>query len=123
MSRDAEETSGREANLVIRSKCGTAEINVENVWSVKDISITSEHIPKQADLHLYSDLSGIQIPNLDAGKVELLIGSDTPEAFWIQEERRGQKGEPYAMRTTLGWAIIGPLGAGSRSGAFLNVTQ
>ncbi len=123
IATDSKETIGHETNLVVRSKTSTTEINVENVWTVKEIPITAEHIPKQADLHLYQHLHDIVIPEVAAGKVELLIGSNTPEAFWISDERRGQKGEPYALKTLLGWAIIGPLSVGHRSRALVNFTQ
>ena len=33
---------------------------------------------------------------------------DTPEAFWIEHELRSKPGEPYAIRTMLGWSLIGP---------------
>jgi len=36
--------------------------------------------------------------DLDNGQTEL----------WLVEERRGKKGEPYAVRTSLGWSLIGP---------------
>ena len=38
----------------------------------------------------------------------LLIGVDTPEAFWIEDELRGKPGEPFAIKTMLGWSLIGP---------------
>ena len=38
----------------------------------------------------------------------ILIGVDVPEAFWVIEECRGRPSEPYALRTTLGWSLIGP---------------
>ena len=38
----------------------------------------------------------------------LLIGVNTSEAFWVIEERRGNVGNPYAVRTTLGWSLVGP---------------
>ena len=31
-----------------------------------------------------------------------------PDFFWVLEERRGQRGEPYAIRCPLGWTLIGP---------------
>ena len=39
-----------------------------------------------------------------------IIGCNIPEAFWVLEERRGNKGNPYAIRSSLGWALIGPMG-------------
>ena len=38
----------------------------------------------------------------------LLIGVDVPEVFWVQEERRGKIGEPYAMKTILELSLLGP---------------
>ncbi|XP_038061120.1 uncharacterized protein LOC119731907 [Patiria miniata] len=38
----------------------------------------------------------------------LLIGGDTPEVFWVLEERRGRRKEPYAVRSLLGWTLLGP---------------
>ena len=40
----------------------------------------------------------------------LLIGSDTPEAFYELDERRGKTTEPRAIKTALGWTIQGPSG-------------
>ena len=34
---------------------------------------------------------------------------NVPEAFWVLEERRGDKGDPYPIRSPLGWTLIGPM--------------
>ena len=47
-------------------------------------------------------------------KVELLIGQDVPEAIIPQEVRSTPNG-PYAVRTSLGWSINGPLHEGTDS--------
>jgi hypothetical protein len=39
-----------------------------------------------------------------------LIGSDVPEVFWTLDQRRGDKRQPYAVKTILGWTVIGPTG-------------
>ena len=36
-----------------------------------------------------------------------LTGVDVPHAFWTLEERRGNVGEPFAVRTLLGWSLMG----------------
>ena len=41
--------------------------------------------------------------------VEILIGQDAPGALIPHEVRSGREGDPYAIRTKLGWAINGPL--------------
>ena len=45
----------------------------------------------------------------------MLIGANVPEAQIQEEVRVGGAGEPYAVRTLLGWAIMGPLNSNIRS--------
>ena len=40
----------------------------------------------------------------------MLIGANAPEAQVHEEFRRGGS-EPYAVRTVLGWAVLGPVDA------------
>ena len=47
-------------------------------------------------------------PEQTSKEVLLLIGLDVPEVFWSLEERRGKPDEPYAVRTVLGWSLLGP---------------
>ena len=54
-------------------------------------------------------MTGIQVPQIEADEITLLIGSDVPEAFWVEEDRRGLRGEPYALKTPLGWSLLGPV--------------
>ena len=44
-------------------------------------------------------------PDGDEKVVEILIGSDVPEAHWIFEQRRGKEKKPYAVQTLLGWTL------------------
>ena len=39
--------------------------------------------------------------------VELLIGRNAPEVFWVDEERRGKPGQPFSQPTKLGWTVQG----------------
>ena len=41
----------------------------------------------------------------------MLIGANVPEAQVHEECRRRGSGEPYAVRTVLGWAVLGPVDA------------
>ena len=43
----------------------------------------------------------------------MLIGANVREAQVHEECRRGGSGEPYAVRTVLGWAVLGPVDATS----------
>ncbi|XP_067030756.1 uncharacterized protein [Acropora muricata] len=61
-----------------------------------------------------------KFPRLDGKAIEILIGNDVPEAHWVFEQRRGRRKQPYAVRTPLGWTLIGPLGQTSSSVAQVN---
>ncbi len=34
---------------------------------------------------------------------------DVPEAHWALDQRRGRRKEPYAVKTLLGWTLLGPV--------------
>ena len=53
-------------------------------------------------------MRGVTFPELTSKEVLLLIGLDVLEVFWSLEERLGKPDEPYAVRTVLGWSLIGP---------------
>ena len=42
--------------------------------------------------------------------MKLLTGTDVPEAHWIEEQKRDNRKEPFAVRSLLGWMILGPSG-------------
>ena len=76
----------------------------------------------QQDAEKWSHLKDIEIPETDP-EVSLLIGSDVPQALEPLEIRRGQRGEPYATRTALGWVVNGPIGrtgSAPHSASFIN---
>ncbi|MPC34331.1 hypothetical protein E2C01_027716 [Portunus trituberculatus] len=52
--------------------------------------------------------------------VELLIRQDAPLLLTPLEVRCGRNGEPFAIRTKLGWAINGPLGPQERRSMSFN---
>ena len=51
----------------------------------------------------------------------MIIGTSVPDAFWVLEERRGNRGEPYAIRTPLGWTLMGPMDKSHGEDCHLNV--
>ena len=44
-------------------------------------------------------------------RVGIIIGSNVPEAHWVLDQRRGGRKEPYAVKTLLGWTLLGPVGS------------
>ena len=51
----------------------------------------------------------LKIPDVDDKQVTMLIGANVPEVQMNEECRWGKSGEPFAVRTVLGWAVFGPV--------------
>ena len=86
---------------------GTDKIEVNRLWTVDKLNASSCSIPSEQDARKWPHLSDIKLPNIDERQVKLIIGTNTPEAFWVLEERRN-RGEPYAICSPLGWTMMGP---------------
>jgi hypothetical protein len=114
---------GVELNLQVSAVGGNDVIDLRRVWSVEKLPISLESCPTNADVGKWRHLEGIIIPEISSAQVEMLIGSDTPEAFWVEEQRRGNRGEPYAIRSVLGWTIVGPTGKGLKANRSVHFQQ
>jgi hypothetical protein len=89
---------------------GNENIDVTRAWTVNNLPVSKRSIPIANDVFGWSHLDGIVFPELENEKVSMIIGSDVPEAHWVIEQRRGGRKEPYAVRTPLGWTLMGPIG-------------
>ena len=81
-------------------------LTIENVKVIDNLTITTTR-PK--DLSRWPHLKDLNIPDVDDNQVTMLIGANVPEAQVHGECRRGRSGEPYAVRTVLGWAVLRPV--------------
>ena len=63
----------------------------------------------QFDIERWPHLKDLEIPELKAAEVHLLIGQDSSDLLIPADVRRGGPGEPFAVLTPLGWAINGPV--------------
>ena len=97
---------GEKVNLTVRSLTGD-EINLQNVLSVDQLLVVPNPALTHHEFEAWPHLQDLDLPAAH-GEVLLLIGLDTPEAFWVKEERRGSAKEPYAVRGVLGWSVVGP---------------
>ena len=67
-------------------------------------------------------LKVLKILDVDDNYVTMLIGANVPEAQVPEECWREKSGEPYADRTVLGWAMLGPVNVAiSSSSQVVNV--
>ncbi|XP_071481344.1 uncharacterized protein [Diadema antillarum] len=114
---------GLEVGFTVQGLDGKEEIELSHVWTVDTLPISDSLIPNKESIRRWDHLKGITFPSIDQRKIKLLIGGDTPEAFWVMEQRRGKRKEPYAIRCPLGWTLMGPTSTGERSSASVNFTS
>ena len=103
-------------------------IILNKVLAVDGFPKLESGIVSQAEVGQWDHLCDI-VDQQDAGydsDVLLIIGQDHPEILRPLEIRRGGDQEPYAIRTTLGWTINGPIGScnvASCISAFIDATD
>ena len=114
VNKTARRSSGVEAKLLIKPVDGDNAVVLDQVWSMESLNISLKGLPSDEEIQAWPHLTGIQVPQIEADEITLLIGSDVPEAFWVEEDRRGLRGEPYALKTPLGWSLLGPVSKDAR---------
>ena len=58
-------------------------------------------------LNKLSHLRHVTFPEVERKKVSILIGTSLQEAFIPLEVKKGKSNEPFAIRSCLGWSILG----------------
>ena len=94
-------------NLSVMSQDGSF-LNLSNVFVLDNIPVNQYEVNVSEYDHLY-DLPVEKCVN----KVDILIGQDNSEALIPLQVKRGKQGEPFAVRTLLGWSINGPTSSGN----------
>ncbi|XP_038060478.1 uncharacterized protein LOC119731375 [Patiria miniata] len=90
------------------------------VYTRRELPIHDANLAKQEDIEKWPHLQGLKLPQVDKGRVQLLIGQDVPEALMPLEVKKGERNAPYATRTELGWSLNGPLGMANKHTATSN---
>lgn len=99
------------------SPVALASMLVSDVHESKFVTLSSvfakpnmiDNVATYEDVSRWKHLCDLSMPITDAKEVKLLIGQDASNIIMPLEVRRGDKGEPYAVRTLLGWTLNGPL--------------
>lgn len=90
-------------SLYVESTSSGEMLSLKNVYIIDDIPMTDAKI----DVNEFSHLCDLPVQQT-VGEVDLLIGQDNSEALLPLEVRKGEVGEPFAVRTLLGWSLHGP---------------
>lgn len=83
--------------------------------------ISSRSIPSELEAKQWPHLFDMKLRSFAEKEVQIIIDTNGPEAFWVLEERRGNRGQPYAILTPLGWTLMGPMTKSKDAENHLNV--
>ena len=86
-------------------------VELSNVRTVKHMPISRDCIAKKGELTRWSHLCDIELQELEVGEVMLVIGlKEKPNLFLPLKYKAGGEDEPVAVRYSLGWTVIAPVG-------------
>ena len=98
-------------NLTVMSMDESIAVELQGVRTVAQMPISRSCIPREGDLARWPHLQGIDIPAVRDTEVLLLIGlKEKPSLFLPLEVKAGGVDEPIAIRYSLGWTVMGPMG-------------
>ncbi len=103
-------TCQRISGLVVRGVNEEAEINLPRTYTRTAIPAKRGQIPRRETAEQWNHLNAIatkMIPYQRNVEVGLLIGLSCTKAIKPKEVIPGSEDEPYAVRTVLGWGVIG----------------
>ena len=83
------------------------KIAVHNAWAVQDLTIPLKHLTVCTKGDLWPHLHQVTFPEVERNKVSVLIDTNVQEAFIPLEVKKGEPNEPFAIRSCLGWSILG----------------
>uniref|UniRef100_A0A1A8V575 DUF5641 domain-containing protein n=1 Tax=Nothobranchius furzeri TaxID=105023 RepID=A0A1A8V575_NOTFU len=111
IGRDTIVKSQRVSGLRVRGYRSSLLIDLPPAYTKDCIPVNRDHIPTCETAKKWNHLSKIveEMPPLQDCEVGLLIGYNCARAMAPRDVISGRNEEPYAVRTDLGWSIVGGL--------------
>ena len=103
----------KRVSLTIAGLNSNDVVDLHEVFSVKSLPIKPNKALIADEVNAWPHLQGLYFPKFPTS-VGLLIGVDNPELFWTLEEKKGAPGQPFAVRTRLGWSLLGATATSER---------
>ena len=94
-------------------------LSLPAVYTLNTIPVSRDDIPTASELKVWSHLRELETPEIDS-EIGLMIGNNVPEAMEPWDVIHGNKGEPFAVKTKLGWVVNGPMKHGNDSNIRFN---
>ena len=103
---------------------GKTKFVLDQVLTMDSLPIGERHFASNRELRKWPHLDGVSLPEIEGLRVSILIGSDRLDIIDDNSEiRRGARGQPYAVKTPLGWTVYGPMGEPNSDGVHVNFVK
>ena len=113
---ESQKVESQVVDIVVESMDGSTSVALENIRTVKNIPILEGCIPRREDLENWHHFENVHLHEAESREVMLIIDvKENPQLFLPLDYRVGGKNEPVAVRYSLGWTILGPVGGGEES--------
>jgi hypothetical protein len=104
----------RVASLSVSDLRGDCTLDLGSVRARSELHISHGNRVTEEEVERWPHLRELPLHHAESHEVTLLIGQDCPEALIPLSIVAGGKGEPYAIRTRLGWTVSGPVSSSSK---------
>ena len=94
--------------LEVKSLDGDKIIAIDGAYAVEHLPIYPAIVRRDKLASQWEHLKNVPFTAIDTREVGILIGCDVPEVHWVLEQRIGNRNQPYATKTLLGWILQGP---------------
>ena len=109
LEKENSEATARVISLKTSNLDGSDELTIPQVFARPNLHLSSSNLVTEAEVQKWPHLKDLPLHHAEIDDVTLLIGQDCPEALMPLTTIPGGKGEPYAIRTRLGWSVSGPV--------------
>ena len=109
-------TPTRMISLDVTNPDGEGMMHLGQVYARDSLPIDSHNRVTMSETARWSHLKGLPLHHSPIDEVMLMIGQDYPDALVPLATVPGGKGEPYAVRTRLGWTVNGPVNTSETRG-------
>ena len=106
----------RVISLDVTDPDGEERLHLGQVYTRDNLPIDPRNRVTMSEAARWSHLKGLPLHHAPIDEVMLLIGQDYPDALIPLATVSGGKGEPYAVRTRLGWTVNGPVNTSETRG-------
>ena len=103
----------KEEGLIVQRIDRRVQVELQRTFTRDQIPSRRDQIPRPEIADKWPHLRRISdsiLPYQEDLEIDLLIGCNCPKAIKPKEVILGKGDDPYALRSILGWGIIGPVG-------------